>query len=150
MPDDQSPEDQRVAAVTEAFAEVQEAFELLPDWEERYRYVIELGRSLPALTAEERNKENKVDGCVSQVWLVADLDQGASLHFRADSDAHIVRGLLAILLRLYDGRSPSEIMAVDARGLLDGLDLEGHLSPSRTNGLFAMVQRIRSLAAAAG
>ncbi len=145
MPDDHSP-----VASSEDFAEVQEAFELLPDWEERYRYVIELGRALPSLTAEDRCKENKVDGCVSQVWLVADRDAGQALHFRADSDAHIVRGLLAILLRLYEGRSPEEILAVDARGLLGGLDLEGHLSPSRTNGLFAMVQRIRSLAAAAG
>ncbi len=144
------PDDQSTATVPEAFAEVQEAFELLPDWEERYRYVIELGRTLPALSEQERNRENKVDGCVSQVWLVADRDQGSTLHFRADSDAHIVRGLLAILLRLYDGRSPNEILAVDARSLLDGLDLEGHLSPSRTNGLFAMVQRIRSLAASAG
>ena len=147
MPEDQSP-----AAVGEGFAEVQEAFELLPDWEERYRYVIELGRGLPALLPEERVAENKVEGCVSQVWLVAERGEGQPplLHFRADSDAHIVRGLLAILLRLYDGRAPEEILAIDARGLLNGLDLEGHLSPSRTNGLFAMVQRIRTLAAASG
>ncbi len=144
------PDDQRPAGVTEDFAEVQEAFELLPDWEERYRYVIELGRSLPGLSPEEHSKENKVDGCVSQVWLVAERDGDQRLRFRADSDAHIVRGLLAILLRLYDGRKPEEILAVDARGLLGGLDLEGHLSPSRTNGLFAMVQRIRALAAATG
>ncbi len=144
------PDDQSTALVSEAFAEVQEAFELLPDWEERYRYVIELARGLPSLSADERSKENKVDGCVSQVWLVAEQDEAGQLHFRADSDAHIVRGLLAILLRLYQGLSPEQILAVDARGLLAGLDLEGHLSPSRTNGLFAMVQRIRSLAAAAG
>ncbi len=145
------PEDQSHALDNEAFAEVQEAFELLPDWEERYRYVIELGRGLPALKPDERAPENKVDGCVSQVWLVAQRDGGPPpvLHFRADSDAHIVRGLLAILLRLFDGRSPEEILAVDARDLLGSLDLEGHLSPSRTNGLFAMVQRIRALAAEA-
>ncbi len=144
------PDDQGTANLSEGFAEVQEAFELLPDWEEKYRYVIELGRGLPAFSAEERTAENKVEGCVSQVWLVAERGTDRHLHFRADSDAHIVRGLLAILLRLYDGRSPEEILAVDARGLLGGLDLEGHLSPSRTNGLFAMVQRIRALAAAAG
>ncbi len=145
------PDDQSQTLDNEAFAEVQEAFELLPDWEERYRYVIELGRSLPDLKPEERAPANKVDGCVSQVWLVAEREGGPSpaLHFRADSDAHIVRGLLAILLRLYDGRSPEQILSVDARGLLGGLDLEGHLSPSRTNGLFAMVQRIRALAAGA-
>lgn len=144
MPDDQS---QTMAGT--AFEEVRETFELLPDWEERYRYVIELGRALPALRPEERSPANKVEGCVSQVWLVAEGEGGEALHFRADSDAHIVRGLLAILLKLYDGRTPEEILAVDARGLLGGLDLEGHLSPSRTNGLFAMVQRIRALAAAA-
>ncbi|GAB5468260.1 MAG: SufE family protein [Rhodospirillales bacterium] len=144
MPDDQSP-----AQTNEAFAEVLEAFELLPDWEERYRYVIELGRDLPDFRPEERTAENKVDGCVSQVWLVAAPAEGQTLHFRADSDAHIVRGLLAILLRLYDGRSAEEILAVDARAQLGNLDLEGHLSPSRTNGLFAMVQRIRKLAAGA-
>jgi len=145
------PDDQSQRTTSEAFEEVKETFELLPDWEERYRYVIELGRSLPELKPEERSPENKVEGCVSQVWLVAEREQEPqpTLHFRADSDAHIVRGLLAILLRLYDGRSPEEILAVDARTLLGGLDLEGHLSPSRTNGLFAMVQRIRGLAAEA-
>ena len=144
MPDDRNP-----APIGAAFEEVREAFELLPDWEERYRYVIDLGRSLEPLTAEERSAENKVDGCVSQVWLVAGRSGEGGMHFRADSDAHIVRGLLAILLRLYDGRSPRDILAVDACALLDSLDLEGHLSPSRTNGLFSMVKRIRSLAAGA-
>ncbi|MEO1190741.1 MAG: SufE family protein [Pseudomonadota bacterium] len=145
MPDDQSP----AAASGDAFAEVQEAFELLPDWEERYRYVIELGRSLAPVSDAEKTATNKVDGCVSQVWLVSEAPAGpeGALRFRADSDAHIVRGLLAILLRLYDGRSPREILEIDARAQLDSLDLEGHLSPSRTNGLFSMVKRIRALAA---
>jgi len=132
----------------EAFEEVTEAFELLDDWEERYRYVIELGKDLPPLDDSEKSPETKVDGCVSQVWLVAEpaAEPAGALTFRVDSDAHIVRGLLAILLRLYDKRQPEQILAVDARAALDRLDLEGHLSPSRTNGLFSMVKRIRQLA----
>jgi len=132
-----------------AFAEVRETFELLDDWEERYRYLIGLGRALRPLGEAEKVPANKVEGCVSQVWLVAEADGQGGLRFRGDSDAHIVRGLLALLLRLYDGRTPAEILALDARAALAALDLEGHLSPSRSNGLFSMVRRIRALAAAA-
>lgn len=132
-----------------AFEEVVETFELLDDWEERYRYLIELGRGLPPLGESERNAQTKVEGCVSQVWMVSESDEGGALHLRGDSDAHIVRGLIGLLLKLYDGRPAEAILACDAREQLARLDLEGHLSPSRSNGLFAMVRRIKALAAAA-
>lgn len=121
-------------------------FSFLEDWEERYRYVIELGRELAPLTAEEHSPENKVQGCVSQVWLVtephAETD-GVHLVFRGDSDAHIVRGLIAILLRLYSGKTPAEILAIDAKDVMARLGLNEHLSPQRSNGLFSMVGRIQ-------
>lgn len=132
-----------------AFEEVVETFALLDDWEERYRYLIEIGRALPPLDEAERNADSKVEGCVSQVWMVGEEDAGGALHLRGDSDAHIVRGLIALLLKLYDGRPPREILDTDAREAMARLDLEGHLSPSRSNGLFAMVRRIKALAAAA-
>lgn len=133
----------------EAFEEVVETFALLDDWEERYRYLIELGRALPPLDETERTAATKVEGCVSQVWMVGEEDAAGALHLRGDSDAHIVRGLIALLLKLYDGRPPRQILDTDAREALARLDLEGHLSPSRSNGLFAMVRRIKALAAAA-
>lgn len=121
-------------------------FSFLDDWEERYRYVIELGRELAPLSAEEHSPENKVQGCVSQVWLVteprADTD-GTHLIFRGDSDAHIVRGLIAILLRIYSGKTPAEILAIDAKEIMAKLGLNEHLSPQRSNGLFSMVGRIQ-------
>ncbi len=121
-------------------------FSFLDDWEERYRYVIELGRELEPLSAEEHSPENKVQGCVSQVWLVtephAEAD-GTHLVFRGDSDAHIVRGLIAILLRIYSGKTPTEILAVDAKEIMAKLGLNEHLSPQRSNGLYSMVGRIQ-------
>jgi len=123
-------------------------FALFDDWEERYRYIIELGNGLKPLTDEEHNDANKVQGCVSQVWLVNDRDD-ARLSFRGDSDAHIVRGLVAILLDLYDGKSPQEIADYDAEGAFQKLGLGEHLTPQRSNGFYAMVQRIRNDAAAA-
>jgi cysteine desulfuration protein SufE len=110
-------------------------FDLFDDWEERYRYIIELGNGLKPLSDEEHNEANKVQGCVSQVWLVNDRD-GDALSFRGDSDAHIVRGLVAILLNLYEGKSPQEISDYDAEGAFQKL------------GFYAMVQRIRTDAAA--
>ena len=113
--------------------------------------MIELGRALEPLSDDERNDTTKVRGCASQVWLVRDgTDHGgdARLHFRGDSDAHIVRGLIAILLTAFSGKQAEEIAAADGRALFDKLGLGGHLSPSRSNGLFSMVQRIRTLAAA--
>jgi cysteine desulfuration protein SufE len=127
-----------------------ETFEFLDDWEERYRYIIDLGKDLPPLEEVEKAPENKVEGCVSQVWLLVDEDpeHAGGLRFRGDSDAHIVKGLVAILLTLFNGRTPQEILDFDARGALERLDLAGHLSPSRSNGLFSMVKRIRAMAAA--
>lgn len=123
-------------------------FALFDDWEERYRYIIELGNGLKPLSEAEYNEANKVQGCVSQVWLVNDRD-GDAISFRGDSDAHIVRGLVAILLDLYDGKSAQEIAAYDAESAFQQLGLGEHLTPQRSNGFYAMVQRIRNDAAAA-
>jgi cysteine desulfuration protein SufE len=120
------------------------------DWEERYRYVIELGRTLAPLSEAERSEANKVRGCASQVWLVTEPQGDGRLVFRGDSDAHIVRGLIAILLRLYSGRAPAEILAFDAKAAFQRLGLAGALSQQRSNGLFSMVERIRRDAAPAG
>lgn len=134
--------------MSESFDEVVETFGLLDEWDERYRFLIELGRERTGLPDEERNKDTKVEGCTSQVWLVGEQDAAGRFQFRGDSDAHIVKGLVALLLLLYGGRTAAEILAIDARAALGRLDLEGHLSPNRANGLFAMVRRIRALAAA--
>ena len=123
--------------------ELMSEFDLLGDWEERYRYVIDLGRTLAPLSDAERSDVNKVRGCASQVWLVTEPDPGGRLTFRGDSDAHIVRGLIAILLRLYSGRPAAEILAFDARAAFERLGLSGALSAQRSNGLFSMVERIR-------
>ncbi len=127
-------------------------FELLDDWEDRYRYVIELGRGLAPLPEAERSAANKVQGCVSQVWLATDVEPNGDaprLTFRGDSDAHIVRGLIAILFALYSGRSAAEILDIDAPERLGQLHLSEHLTPQRSNGLMAMVKRIKSDAEAA-
>jgi cysteine desulfuration protein SufE len=130
-----------------SFDEILADFELLDDWEDRYRYVIELGRKLEPLPEAERSPANKVQGCVSQVWLATHIDQGGDrprLTFIGDSDAHIVRGLIAILFALYSGRAAEDILAVDAGQKLSLLHLKEHLTPQRSNGLMAMVKRIRS------
>ncbi len=118
-------------------------FDLLGDWEERYRYVIDLGKDLAPLTDAERADANRVRGCASQVWLVTEPQANGVLKFRGDSDAHIVRGLIAILLRLYSGHSAAEITAFDAHAAFDKLGLSGALSAQRSNGLASMVARIR-------
>ena len=118
-------------------------FDLLGDWEERYRYVIELGRELAPLSDAERSEANKVRGCASQVWLVTEPLGDGRVRFRGDSDAHIVRGLIAILMRLYADRTPAEILAFDANAALASLGLSGALSTQRANGLASMVARIR-------
>ena len=133
---------------------IQSDFALLEDWEDRYRYVIELGRSLPALPEEARRDANKVRGCASQVWLATRIARPGpgrplALHFVGDSDAHIVRGLIAILFAIYDGRSADEILKIDARQIFAGLGLGQHLTPQRSNGFFSMVERIRADAQAA-
>jgi len=134
-------------SIAPALAELAADFDLLGDWEERYRHVIDLGRTLEPLTSAERSDANKVRGCASQVWLVTEPQGDGSLRFRGDSDAHIVRGLIAILLRLYSGRAPAEILAFDAKAAFDELGLTGALSSQRSNGLFSMVERIRRDAA---
>ncbi len=134
-------------AIHAALDELEVEFDLLGDWEERYRYVIDLGRELAPLSTEERSDANKVRGCASQVWLVTQPGPGGTLTFRGDSDAHIVRGLIAILLRLYSGRSAQEIVSFDAKAAFEKLGLTGALSAQRSNGLFSMVERIRRDAA---
>jgi cysteine desulfuration protein SufE len=128
-------------------------FALLDDWEDRYRYVIELGRTLPAFDAAQRTPENKVRGCVSQVWLATRWPDGSGgapvLDMQGDSDAHIVRGLIAILLALYAGRTAEEVLSVDARAIFRDLGLSDHLTAQRSNGLNSMVERIRADAQAA-
>ncbi|MFN3511444.1 MAG: SufE family protein [Phenylobacterium sp.] len=126
-----------------ALADLAEEFDLLGDWEERYRYVIELGRELAPLADPERSEANKVRGCASQVWLVTEPQADGTVRFRGDSDAHIVRGLIAVLLRLFSGRRPDAIAGYDAKAALDKLGLAGALSAQRSNGLASMVARIK-------
>ena len=137
-----------MSAIDDELAELSAEFEVLgantpEDWEERYRYVIDLGKDLAPLTDAERSEANKVRGCASQVWLVTEPQADGTLRFRGDSDAHIVRGLIAILLRLYSGRAPGEILAFDAPAAFETLGLKGALSQQRSNGLASMVGRIR-------
>ena len=127
-------------------------FAVLDEWEDRYRYVIELGRTLPPLPEPLRTDANKVRGCASQVWLATRVKPsgGASrLTFQGDSDAHIVRGLIAILVAVYDGKRADEILATDAKPIFDDLGLKEHLTPQRSNGFAAMVARIKANATAA-
>jgi len=128
-------------------------FELLDDWDDRYRYLIELGRALPPLPEAARNDANKVRGCASQVWLATSIKpNGASgpvLTFAGDSDAHIVRGLIAVLFALFSGKGAKDILVTDAIALFEKLGLREHLTPQRSNGFRSMVDRIRRDASAA-
>ena len=137
-------------SIDQALDALADEFDLLDDWEERYRHVIDLGRALSPLTDAERNADNKVRGCASQVWLVTEPEAGGRLSFRGDSDAHIVRGLIAILLRLFSHQPPAAILAFDAKAAMARLGLSGALSAQRSNGLFSMVERIRRDAATQG
>jgi cysteine desulfuration protein SufE len=136
-----------------AIEEIVENFGLLDEWDDRYRYVIELGRTLTPLPDEAHVDANKVQGCASQVWLITDVKpNGASgpiLTFQGDSDAHIVRGLIAILFALYSGKSARDILAIDSLALFDRIGLRENLTPQRSNGLRSMVERIRVEAKAA-
>ena len=133
-----------------AFAALKEDFAVLDDWEDRYRTIIELGRTLEPLDERKRNPANKVQGCASQVWIDAEASgPEPRLYFAGDSDALIVKGLIAILLMLFSGRTAREILEIDALGLLAELGLQDHLTPQRSNGLASMVKRIRADAAAA-
>jgi len=133
--------------------EIVENFALLEEWDDRYRYVIELGRTLAPLPENEHIDANKVQGCASQAWLVThvkpDGAAGPVLTFDGDSDAHIVRGLIAILFALYSGKAARDIIATDALALFDRIGLRENLTPQRSNGLRAMVERIRAEANAA-
>jgi cysteine desulfuration protein SufE len=129
--------------IEDQLTELADEFDLLEDWEERYRYVIELGRDLSPLSDAERTETNKVRGCASQVWLVTEPQADGTVVFRGDSDAHIVRGLIAVLLRLLSGRRPADLLAFDSKAAFDRLGLSGHLSAQRSNGLASMVARIR-------
>jgi cysteine desulfuration protein SufE len=133
--------------------EIVENFTLLDEWDDRYRYVIELGRSLPPLAESARTESNKVQGCASLVWLVTHVKQdgaaGPILTFEGDSDAHIVRGLVAILFALYSGKTARDILATDASALFDRIALRENLTPQRSNGLHSMVARVRAEANAA-
>jgi len=128
--------------------EIRDNFALLDDWDDRYRYVIELGRTLDPMPETEHSAANKVQGCVSQVWLSKHIDRSEAdkpkLKYLGDSDAHIVRGLIAILLTLYSGRTPQQILAADATQVFEEFGFREHLTPQRSNGLRAMVERIRS------
>jgi cysteine desulfuration protein SufE len=138
-------------AAEQAIAEIKDEFALLPDWEERISYVIDLGRNLAPLSDSEHSEANKVRGCASQVWLVSErrAEQPDLLYFRGDSDAHLVRGEVALLLRIFSGRTPQEILSVDPRAVFDELGLKEALTLQRSNGLFSMMSRIQAEARAA-
>lgn len=137
--------------MTASIQSIQDDFAFLEEWEDRYRYIIELGESLPPFPDSARDGVHKVPGCVSQVWLLTEAEEGANpiIRFQGDSDAHIVRGLVAIMLALFSGRPASEILATDAEALLRSLGLDEHLTPQRANGLRSMVKRIKRDAEAA-
>ncbi len=129
----------------ETLDELVDNFALFDDWEERYRYLIDLGRTLPSMDESLKTEENLVKGCTSRVWMQADLS-GNELKFVADSDAHIVRGLIAILDRAYQGQALSNIQNIDIDGAFAKIGLDQNLSPNRRNGFFSMVERIQSFA----
>jgi len=131
---------------TDQFEEIAETFEFLDDWEDRYAHVIDMGREMPPLDEVYKVPATKVDGCASQVWLVPKVEAGV-FSFEGASDAMIVSGLIAILRALYNGLSPAEVQAVDARAELERLGLNDHLSAQRSNGLRAMIERIRTVTA---
>ena len=127
---------------------LKDTFEFFDDWEDKYRFVIDLGKDLPSLSESQRIDENIIRGCQSQVWLVHEIKQNP-LHFAMDSDAHIVRGLISIVLIALNNRSANDILATDIEALFEELQLLSHLSATRGNGLRAMIQRIQQIAAAA-
>jgi cysteine desulfuration protein SufE len=148
--------DAMTAASTDAMTtldEIVDNFSLLEEWDDRYRYVIELGRSLDPLSERDRTEANKVQGCASQVWLAtkvrSDGQAGPVLTFSGDSDAHIVRGLIAVLFATFSGKHAREILSTDAIALFERLGLREHLTPQRSNGFRSMVERIRADARAA-
>jgi cysteine desulfuration protein SufE len=140
-----------MASIAQTIDEMADEFALLPDWEERISHVIELGRDLAPLRDGERNEATRVRGCASQVWLICETrpDAPGKLYFRGESDAHLVRGEIALLLRIFSGRTASEILSVDPGAVFDRLGLKDALTTQRSNGLFSMMSRIQQAAKAA-
>ena len=134
------------SSIQDEVEDLVEEFDLLDDWEQRYKYLIDMGKALAPLDPSEKNDITKVKGCVSQVWLMHESDNDTHI-FRAESDAHIVKGLAALLVRLYSGRSGEDILSIDAREVLQRIGLAEHLSPQRSNGLASMIKRIQTVAA---
>jgi cysteine desulfuration protein SufE len=134
--------------MTTSLDEILETFDFLDDWEDRYKYLIDLGKELPDLSESEKTDTNKVRGCVSQVWLITSVDRDADgapvLTFKGDSDALIVQGLVAIVTALFSGKPAREILETDVEAVFSQLGLQDHLTPQRSNGLRSMVGRIRS------
>ncbi len=131
------------------FNDLVETLEFLDDWEDRYRFIIDLGKNLEPLPEDAYNEANKVKGCMSQVWLThepRDIDGQRVIHYAADSDAHIVKGLIAVLMVLYSDKTPADILAVDVDEAFKQLQLEEHLSANRRNGFFSMIDRIKTVA----
>ena len=140
-----------MASIDQTIEELADDFALLPDWEERISHVIELARALEPLNDDERTEDNRVRGCVSRVWLVSErhAETPEKLFFRGDSDAHLVRGEIAMLLRIFSGRTPEEILSVDPKAVFERLGLQDALTMQRSNGLFSMMSRIQHQARAA-
>ena len=126
--------------------EIKETFSLFSDWESKYRYIIEIGKDVPEMSSEEKTEQNLIRGCQSQVWLVHRVSTDGQIDFKIDSDAHIVRGLIAIILSALNSKPPAEIINFDVADLFSGLELMEHLSPTRGNGLRSMVEKIQSVA----
>ena len=133
-----------IGGMSETLDDLIENFKLFDDWEERYRYLIDLGRKLPSLPDEMKTEAALVKGCTSRVWLHAS-KKGDVYHLQADSDAHIVRGLVAILLSAFQDKTPKEIAAIDIDAAFEEIGLNSHLSPNRRNGFFSMVERVKAL-----
>jgi len=125
--------------------EIIENFELLDDWDDRYRYLMELGQTLDPFPSEAQTQQNKVQGCVSQVWVTSSMENSddPTLYFVGDSDAHIVKGLIAIAFAIFSGKSASQIMNTDEQKIFQRIDLSEHITPQRSNGLSALIQRIK-------
>ena len=134
-----------MAGVDQTINDLADDFALLPDWEERISHVIELARALDPISDAERTEENRVRGCISRVWLVSERRTEApeKLYFRGDSDAHLVRGEIAMLLRIFSGRTPQEILSIDPKAVFERLGLKEALTAQRSNGLFSMMNRIQ-------
>ena len=130
------------------FDDIRADFEFIDDWDERYKYLIDLGRNLAPYPEDQRDAAHKVRGCASQVWVHTERGAENALKIFGDSDAHIVKGLIALLIALYSGKTPEQILAVDPEAALAPFDLKDHLTPQRSNGLHSMVNRIRAIAKA--